>query len=113
MIRARIEAAVRGALRGPWAQFMGAFEDLLGRLPRRNEGSERLIGLLTWFKELQERVEVAYLKAVQPVEVVETTSEMIVQVPHKTQQMNPREVISDPHIPVSYTHLTLPTIYSV
>ena len=98
MIRARIEAAVSGALRGPWAQFTGLLEDLLGRLPRRNEGSERLIGLLTWFKELQERVETAYLKAVQPVEVVENTSETVEQVLHKTQQMNPREVNSDPHI---------------
>ena len=98
MIRARIEAAVSAALRGPWTQFTGLFEDLLGRLPRRNEGSERLIGLLTWFKELQERVETAYLKAAQPVEVVENTSEAIEQVPYKTQQMNPREVISDPHI---------------
>lgn len=98
MIRARIEAAVSGALRGPWAQFTGLLEDLLGRLPRRNEGSERLVGLLTWFKELQERVETAYLKAAQPVEVVENTSKTIEQVAHKTQQMDPREVISDPHI---------------
>jgi len=98
MIRARIEAAVSGALRGPWAQFTGLFEDLLGRLPRRNEGSERLIGLLSWFKELQERVEAAYLKASQTTEVVENTPQTIEHGSHKTQQMDPREVISDPHI---------------
>lgn len=101
MIRARIEAAVSGALSGPWGQFTGLFEDLLGRLPRRNEGSDRLLGLLTWFKELQERVETAYLKAVQPEEVVENTAVTVEQVSHKTKQMNPREVISDPHILVT------------
>ena len=101
MIRARIEAAVSGALSGPWVQFTGLFEDLLGRLPRRNEGSDRLMGLLTWFKELQERVETAYLKAVQPQEVVENSPGDAEQVSKKTQQMNPREVISDPHILVT------------
>ncbi len=101
MIRARIEAAVSGALSGPWVQFTGLFEDLLGRLPRRNEGSDRLMGLLTWFKELQGRVETAYLKAVQPEEVVENTAVTVEQVSQKTQQMNPREVNSDPHILVT------------
>ena len=98
MIRARIEAAVSGALSGPWAQFTGLFEDLLGRLPRRNEGSDRLMGVLTWFKELQERVEAAYLKAVQREEVVENSPSDVEQVSQKTQQLDPREVISDPHI---------------
>jgi len=98
MIRARIEAATSGALRGPWAQFTGVFEDLLGRLPRRNEASERLMGLLTWFKELQERVEAAYLKATQPAEVVENTPESSEQVSNKTQDMDPSGAISDPHI---------------
>ena len=98
MIRARIEAATSGALRGPWAQFTGAFEDLLGRLPRRNEASERLMRLLTWFKELQGRVEAAYLKATQPAEVVDNTSESTEQVSIKTQDMDPSGAISDPHI---------------
>ena len=101
MIRARIEAAVGGTLCGPWAQLTGLFEELLGRLPRRNEGSERLMGLLTWFKELQERVETAYLKAVQSEDVVENSSGNTQQVSEKTQQVNPREAISEPHILVT------------
>jgi replication initiation protein RepC len=98
MIRARIEAAVSGALIGPWAQFTGLFEDLLDRLPRRHAASERLERLLTWFRELQKRVERAYLKATQPVEVVENTPQVTGQVTRKTQEMNPTETISEPHI---------------
>jgi replication initiation protein RepC len=98
MIRARIEAALSSALRGPWTQFTGLFEELLDRLPRRHEASEQLARLLGWFKELQERVETAYLKATQVVEPVENTPETKEQVSEKTQEMNPREVISDPLI---------------
>ena len=98
MIRARIEAAQGGALSGPWTQLSSLFEDLLDRLPRRNTASKALARLLEWFRELQERVETTYLKAVRADEVVEnmpTTPEQRLQ---KTQEMNPREVISDPHI---------------
>ena len=98
MIRARIEAALSGALKGPWAQLTTLFEDLLARLPRRHTASETLEVLMDWFRELQERVEAAYLKAVRADEVVENTRETIEQVSEKTQEMNPREVISDPHI---------------
>ena len=98
MIRARIEAAVSGALRGPWAQFTSLFEELLDRLPRRNVASETLERLLAWFRDLQERVEAAYLKAIRTDEVVENTAKTCEQVSEQTQEMNPREVISDPHI---------------
>ena len=98
MIRARIDAALNGALRGPWTQLTGLFEDLLGRLPRRNTPSGVLARLLEWFRELQERVEAAYLKAVRADEVVENTPETSEQVLQKTQEMDPREVISEPHI---------------
>jgi replication initiation protein RepC len=98
MIRARIEAAVSGALRGPWAQFTSLFEELLDRLPRRNVASETLERLLAWFRELQERVEAAYLNATRTEDVVENTAESSEQVTEQTQEMNPREVISDPHI---------------
>ncbi|WP_299960934.1 plasmid replication protein RepC [uncultured Roseobacter sp.] len=98
MIRARIEAAFSGTLRGPWEHLSGLFEDLLDRLPRRNTASETLSRLLAWFRELQERVEGAYLKAVRVDEVVENTAESIEQVSEKTQEMDPREVNSDPHI---------------
>lgn len=98
MIRARIEAASHAALRGPWEHFSGLFEDLLDRLPRRNTASETLERLLAWFRELQERVEATYLKAVRADEVVETTAETTEQVSKKTQEMDPREVNSEPHI---------------
>ena len=98
MIRARIEAALSGALRGPWAQLTGLFEDLLGRLPQRNEASERLVRILAWFKELQERVEAAYLNAARVDEVVENTRQTNEQVPEETQEMDPKEASSDPHI---------------
>ena len=98
MIRARIEAALSGALRGPWTQLTGLFENLLDRLPRRNTASEALERLLAWFKELQERVEATYLKAVRADEVVENITETTEQVLQKTQEMDPREVISEPHI---------------
>ncbi|WP_440870614.1 plasmid replication protein RepC [Vannielia litorea] len=98
MIRARIEAALSGALRGPWAQFTNFFEELLDRLPRRNVASETLERLLAWFRELQERVEAAYLKAVREDEVVENAIETNEQVTEQTQEMDPREVNSEPHI---------------
>ena len=98
MIRARIEAAVSSALRGPWTQFTSLFEELLDRLPRRHEASEQLALLLRWFKELQQRVEAAYLKATEVVQPVENTPEGKEQASEKTQEMNPREVTSDPHI---------------
>ncbi len=98
MIRARIEAAISGTLRGPWAQFTTLFEELLGRLPRRNVASETLERLLAWFRELQARVESAYLKATRADQVVENTSEISGKTVKQTQEMNPREVISDPHI---------------
>jgi len=101
MIRARIEAAVSSALRGPWTQFTGLFEELLDRLPRRHEASEQLARLLTWFKELQERVEAAYLKATEVAQPVENTPETMETVAEKPQEMSPREVISEPHIQIT------------
>lgn len=98
MVRARIEAALSGALRGPWEHLSGLLEDLLDRLPRRKTASEALSRLLSWFRELQERVEKTYLKAIQAEEVVEKDVETVEQVSVQTERMNPREVISDPHI---------------
>ncbi len=98
MIRARIEAAQGGALRGPWTQLSSLFEDLLDRLPRRNMASEALARLLEWFRELQERVEATYLKASRADDLVENTAESTEQVSEKTLEMDPREVIFEPHI---------------
>ncbi len=60
--------------------------------------SETLERLLAWFRDLQERVEAAYLKAVRLDEVVENIAESNEQASEKTQEMNPREANSDPHI---------------
>ena len=98
MIRARIEAAQGGALRGPWTQLSSLFEDLLDRLPRRNMASEALARLLEWFRELQERVEATYLKAVRADDLVENIPGSTEQGLQKTQEMDPREVNSEPHI---------------
>lgn len=98
MIRARLEAALSSALSGPWTQLTGLFDDLLDRLPRRNTASETLARLLSWFRELQERVEATYLKAVRADEVVEKTAGTSEQVNEMNQELNPREAISDPHI---------------
>jgi replication initiation protein RepC len=56
---------------------------------------------LSWFRELQERVEATYLKAVRAVEVVEKTAGTSEQVNEMNQELNPREAISDPHILVT------------
>ncbi|MGH1332007.1 MAG: plasmid replication protein RepC [Paracoccaceae bacterium] len=98
MIRARIDAALSGALRGPWKAFLSTFEELLARLPRRNTASEKLERLLYRFKELQKRVEEAFLKAVRAEDVVENAPQGREQTALETQEMNPREVNSDPHI---------------
>lgn len=101
MIRARIEAAVAGALRGAWPRFQDLFEGLLSKLPRRHAGSEMLTQLLGWFRELQTRVEAAYLKAIQGDTPAEPQATATPQTVMSTQEMNPREVTSDPHIPTT------------
>ncbi len=98
MIRARIEAALSGALRGPWKRFYEAFEDLLQRLPRRNAGSEMFERLLTWFRDLQERVESAYLKATQVVDVVENTTDAMAVINDTVQKTDPNGSVFRPHI---------------
>ena len=101
MIRARIEAALSAALRGPWRQLQDVFEELLGRLPRRIVAAETLERLLGWFRDLQGKVEAAYLKAVHMDEVVENKSLIKGKWTNKTQEMDPREVISEPHIQIT------------
>ncbi len=95
-------------MRGPRSEFTGLCEELLDRLPRRQEASEQLVRLLTWFKELQERVEAAYLKATGAAKLVENNGKNNAQVMAKTQEMNPREVISEPHILI--TNQLIPVI---
>lgn len=101
MIRARIEAAVSSALRGPWTQFTRLFEELLGQLPRRHQASEQLERLLTWFKELQERVEAAYLKAAGAIKPVNSTADKDPLIIRSSQKMDPKKAISEPHIQIT------------
>jgi len=98
MIRARIEAAFSGTLKGPWEHLSGLFEDLLEHLPRRNTASETLLRLLACFRELQEGVEAAYLQAVQSEYVVDNSCEVIEESNNETQELDPTEVDSEPHI---------------
>lgn len=98
MIRARLKAALSAALRGPWKQLKGVFEDLLGRLPRCIVAAETLERLLGWFRDLQDKVEAAYLKAVRADEVVKKQSLTKGKLANKAQEVDPREVISGPHI---------------
>lgn len=98
MVRARLEAALSAALRGPWGQLQEVFEDLLGRLPRRVVAAETLERLLGWFRDLQDKVEAAYLKAVRTEELVEKQSLTKEKLIDETQEMNPREVNFGPHI---------------
>ena len=98
MIRARIEAALQSALSGAWARFLERFEGLLARLPRTNAASETLEQVLGWFQELQARVEQAYLKAVRADDPEENPATEEAQVTKKTQEMDPKEASSDPHI---------------
>lgn len=98
MIRARIEAAQQSALSGAWTRYLELFEGLLARLPRTNSASETLAQVLGWFHELQERVEKAYLMAVRADDPVDEMTADDVQSSKETNEMNPKEAISEPHI---------------
>ncbi len=98
MIRAQIETALTGGFTGPWTQLSGLFEDLLERLPRRHTGSELLERLLSWFRELQERVERTFLKETEVVEAVDNADTGTVEVSEMAHILNPTGVISEPHI---------------
>lgn len=97
MIRARLEAALSAALRGPWAQLQAVFENLLERLPRRVVAAEPLKQLLGWFRDLQNEVETAYLNAAPIDEAVDKPFLIKGKPTNKTQEMNPTEVNSEPH----------------
>ena len=94
-IRARLEAAVEchGRLRG-LRTLQQAFEGLLARLPGPGAASETLQSLAKRFTELLFRVEELFLGSANPVEHIAEETE-------KGENMNPREVIFDPHIPIT------------
>ncbi|APZ50411.1 plasmid replication protein RepC [Salipiger abyssi] len=95
MIRARIEAAQRETLDGPWDRLSAFFDDLLARLPRRNACRETLEQLLTGFQKLLERVETILLSSVEAVENSDQTPE---ERSEKSTKQNTVGAISDPHI---------------
>lgn len=98
MIRAQIETALTGGYAGPWTQLSNHFEDLLGKLPRRHTASEALERLLAWFKELQMRVERAFFKESEVVEVVDNAGIDTVEVSEVTHKLNPTGANNEPHI---------------
>ena len=70
---------------------------LLNRLPLQYVASEHLMGLLTRFKELQERVETAYIKASQRDKALENASDIVDDSSNKHNNSNLSGVNSDPH----------------
>lgn len=98
MIRAQIETARTQALAGPWRQLASLFEDLLAKLPRGKATSEALNHLLMRFRNLQERVELTFLKKTDETEAVENLGGDQEQVLKNTREMDPKVVISEPHI---------------
>jgi replication initiation protein RepC len=98
MIRAQIETALTGGYTGPWTQLSNHFEALLGKLPRRHTASEALERLLAWFKELQMRVEQAFLRESEVLEVVDNAEIDTVEVSEVTHKLDPTGVNNEPHI---------------
>lgn len=60
VIRAKIEKALESRLRGPWGELQEEYTAMLERLPKRSASPDRLVSIIDWFKDLQERVEAAF-----------------------------------------------------
>ncbi|WP_299507391.1 plasmid replication protein RepC [uncultured Roseobacter sp.] len=60
VIRAKIDKALEGGLRGPWKQFEEEFEVLLQGLPKRSTTANKLMDIVDWFKAFKDRVEEAF-----------------------------------------------------
>jgi replication initiation protein RepC len=63
VMRAKIEKALENGLRGPWRNLRAEYEDLIDILPRGTVASSKLLNILDVFKELQTRVEQAFVSA--------------------------------------------------
>ena len=63
IIRARIETALDSGLRGPWRNLRQEFTHVLERLPKRSDGTDKLLSAVDWFKALREKVETAFADA--------------------------------------------------
>lgn len=97
-IRARIEAAHGAAMTGPWAQYHGLFQTLLVKLPRRHVPAEALERLLSWFRALQHRVDVAFLSASGTEEAAGNPNDHALASVPDAAKPDPRGVNSGPHI---------------
>lgn len=101
MIRARIDTALSGAFRGPWGLLARRFENLLAHLPHRKKGSEQLRQLLDQFEDFLTQVEEAFEAANEPADAVENTSRYDLRSATSNAEMDPREAVSEPHIPIT------------
>ena len=63
VIRAKIEKALESDLRGPWRELQVEYNHMIERLPKRSEGTDKLLNLVDWFKALREKVEEAFTDA--------------------------------------------------
>lgn len=101
MIRARIDAALSGAFTGPWGLLARRFENLLAHLPHRKKGSEQLRQLLDQFEDFLTQVEEAFEAENEPADAVENASRYDLRGPTSNTEMDPREAVSEPHIPTT------------
>ncbi|MCZ8056626.1 MAG: plasmid replication protein RepC [Microcystis sp. LE19-12.2C] len=97
-IRARINAAIDGALQGPWTQLADRFGELMSSLPLRTEASDGMMRQLNKLKELQNCVEAAYLEATHVQAPVENPPAINSQLIANHQQMDPKGANFGPHI---------------
>ncbi|MFY0666080.1 MAG: hypothetical protein JXQ97_15760 [Natronospirillum sp.] len=101
MIRARLEEAAGQGLSGSWGRFADRFQELLTSLPRPGVSSERLLVVLESFRALLECVENAFMQACGVDEVVEKLEPNKANIQENAKELNPREVISEPHIRIT------------
>ena len=103
IIRAKIEKALESRLRGPWSELQEEFALMLAKLPKRSEGSAKLLDIADWFKALRERVEDAFIMAfdwpkesdaVCNAQEAETTN-IVASI---SKKMTPTDDVSDTHI---------------
>ena len=87
-IRARIVTAMEGGSKGPWETLTKQFETLLGLLPRRDDGTERMAEILDKFTSLQSEVDAACLRA-------EDDAGSLLD---KTPEMDPKGAENGPHL---------------
>lgn len=60
VIRAKIDKALEGGLRGPWKELEEEFAVLLQGLPKRTTTANKLLDIVDWFKTFKDRVEAAF-----------------------------------------------------